>query len=167
MRGVRAAVMAGLLAGCGYHFATRGEALPTEGKRVFAPTFQNDTAEAGIEAVFTDAFRAELADAHADGASDSVVQARGVVSGIGGGPNQVDSNAIGQVTGTASYYVSANSCVRLVQSDKTLGTACVSGTEDYQPGRDALEIEAARRVALHRLALRLMKEAFERLSTGF
>jgi hypothetical protein len=162
-----ATVLAFLLTGCGYHFVARDQALPTEGKRVFAPTFQNDTSEAGIEAVFTNAFRVELANAHAAGDSDAAVQARGVVTSVNGGPGQVFTSATGVVTSTASYYAAASACVRLVEGEKILGNACVSGTEDYQPGRDALEVEAARRVALQRLAVRLMKEAFERLSTGF
>ena len=170
----RALVLLALLCGCGYRFGARSDSLPTEGKRVFAPTFQNDTADPGLEVVFTDAFRAELANAHAAGDSDCAVQAKGVVTASGGGPGLVYTNPTGnpQSLGPfgntpAAYSVSASACVRLVETEKVLANACVNGTEDYAPGRDALEMEAARRVALQRLAKKLMREAFDKLSSGF
>ena len=170
----RALLLLALCCGCGYHFSARSDSLPTEGKRVFAPTFQNDTAEPGLEIVFTDAFRAELANAHAAGDPGCAVQAKGTVTASAGGPGLVYTNPTGSPaslgplgTSSAAYYVSAAACVRLVEGEKALANTCVNGTEDYAPGRDALEIEAARRVALQRLAKRLMREAFDKLSTGF
>jgi len=170
----RALLLAVLLSGCGYNFSARSDSLPTEGKRVFAPTFQNDTADPGVEVVFTDAFRAELANAHAAGDKDCVVQAKGVVTASGGGPGLVYTSpngnpaSLGPLGNTsAAYFVSASACIRLVQTEKVLANTCVTGTEDYATGRDALEIEAARRVALQRLAKRLMREAYDKLSSGF
>lgn len=169
------AVVAALgLSACGYRFAARGEGLPTDGKRVFAPTFSNDTSEAGVEVEFTNAFRAELANAHLDGPADAPVQARGSIGQMVGGPGQTYFGANGQpstpsgaLNAAASYYVFVNACVRLVEGEKVLGSSCVSGSEDYAPGLDALQIEAARRIALRRLAGRLMRQAFEQLSTRF
>lgn len=163
----RVAVIALLASGCGYHFAARGDALPTEGKHVFAPTFANDTSEPGLEAAFTNAFREQLADAHLAGERDAPVKALGTVGGLSGGPGQVFTDQRGVVTQLASYTVAVNACVRLVEGEKVLAHTCVSGSEDYAPGLDALQVEAARRIALQRLAQRLMREAFEQLSSGF
>jgi hypothetical protein len=161
-----------LACGCGYGFANRRSVLPTEGKRVYAPAFLNSTSEAGLDGVFTDAFRSELASMHADGPSDAAVQARGEVTSLGGGPGlpftRVAPGGSGaEVSSLASYSVAASACIRLVDGGKVLGSTCVSGSEDYPPGADALQIEAARRVALSRLARRLMKEAIDRLASDF
>lgn len=155
------------LGGCGYRFVERASALPTDGQRVFAPTFKNDTSEAGLEVVLTNAFRSELADAHVEGDAGAPVRAVGVATALGGGPGQAFTNAQGQVTSLASYHVDLGACVQLLRGAKVLSATCVSGSEPYAPGGDPLAVEAARRVALNRLAQRLMREAFERLSTAF
>ena len=158
--------------GCGYGFAARRGQLPTQGKRVHAPAFLNSTSEAGLDAVFTAAFRSELAAMHADGPADSEVEARGEVTALGGGPGlpftRVAPGGSGsEVSSLASYSVAASACIRLVEGSKALGSTCVSGSEDYPPGADALQIDAARRVALRRLAQRLMREAIDRLASDF
>lgn len=161
-----------LAAGCGYGFTARRATLPTGGKRVFAPAFLNSTSEAGLDAVFTEAFREELSSAHLDGPASAPVQARGEVTALGGGPGLPFTRVSGNggpslVASLASYAVSASACIRLVEEGRTLGATCVSGSEDYPPGADALQIDAARRVALRRLAARLMREAMDRLASGF
>lgn len=156
-----------LLSSCGYHFTARRDALPTGGRRVFAPTFANDTSEAGIEAEFTNAFRAELADAHADGESDAPIRALGTVSGLGGGPDLPLTDAHGNAVGLASYQVGVQLCVRLVEGERPLGSTCVRASEPYAPGLDPLQTESARRLALHRMAEKLAREAFEHLASAF
>src|SRR5207249_4460973 len=55
-----AALLVVLLAtGCGYRFAA-GAPLPEGVHEVYAPVFDNKTAEPGLEVVFTQAFREEL-----------------------------------------------------------------------------------------------------------
>lgn len=162
-----AALLGLVLVGCGYRFTARADALPTSGKRVFAPAFENDTAEAGIEAEFTNAFRAELANAHADGDARSAVRALGSLSALGGGPELLRTDERGNPVALASYTTGITLCVRLVEGPKPLGSACVNGSEDYAPGGDPLQTEAARRLALRRLAQRLAREVFEHLASGF
>ena len=166
-RGGLALALALTACGCGYRFVERASALPTDGQRVFAPTFKNDTSEAGLEVLVTDAFRAELADAHVDGPEGSPVLAVGVVKALGGGPGQAFTRENGQVASLASYHVDLGACVRLTRGTKTLAATCVSGSAPYAPGADPLAGESARRVALNRLAQQLMQQAFERLSSAF
>jgi hypothetical protein len=174
--------------GCGYGLVRRDAALPTSGRRVFAPTFKNSSSEAGAEGYFTEAFREELGNAGAEGDSSSSVVARGEIANIGGGPDMVATPKnlqAPQVPGESafalqSYRVDVSSCVRLFDGTKQLAEACVTGSEEYSAGphplgtsaspsipQDPLDIEALRRVALRRLAKRMMKEAFERLAQGF
>ncbi len=178
---MRALACAAALAwtGCGYAFVGRGTPLPTGGKRIFTPTFANVTSEAGVEALFTEAFREELANAGVEGPPGSPVEAHGQVNGIGGGPSLLNSfgptGALGEPaspskpTGEffASYHVDANVCVTLVEGSTQLASACVGGSEDYAPAQDPLGVEANRRTALRRLVKRLMRDCVERLSTGF
>ena len=69
--------------------------------------------------------------------------------------------------GFVSYRVSASACVTLREGPTTLARTCVSGDEDYRPAADPLGIESGRRLALRRLATRLMHEAMDGLSQGF
>lgn len=48
-------------AGCGYHFSERTDAIPVELKTVTIPLWENDTAEPGIEAIFTNAMVKQFA----------------------------------------------------------------------------------------------------------
>lgn len=175
-----------LLTGCGYAFTGRGVALPTGGRRVFAPTFDNATSEAGAEGYFTEAFREELANAGMAGSPDAPVQAKGKLAGVGGGPSLVYSSgntgrlglpasAEGPTVQSkypggqffASYHVDASVCVTLMDGPATLGATCVSGSQDYAAASDPLAVEAARRTALRKLAVRMMRDCVERLSIGF
>ena len=48
-------------ADCGYHFAERTDAIPAELKTVAIPLWKNETAEPGIETIFTNAMVKEFA----------------------------------------------------------------------------------------------------------
>jgi outer membrane lipopolysaccharide assembly protein LptE/RlpB len=49
-------------AGCGYHFSQRTDAIPVELKTVAIPLWKNDTAEPGIETIFTNAMVKQFAN---------------------------------------------------------------------------------------------------------
>ncbi len=154
----------GLLVACGYRFAA-GRSLPGEVRTVEVPMFRNATAEPGAEASFALALRdvlalegllaKESADAQAQGEVLSVSNAPSVVVPIDGGYS------------LATYRVEAAARLRLIKDGHVVGETEVSGAEDYLPGVDLLQTEAARRAATQRLAVSLMREALRKLRAQF
>jgi hypothetical protein len=134
---------------------------------VAVPPFSNPTAEAGAEALFTEALRLQLSDAGQLGDADAPVQAVGELGQISGGPGAYATDRRGVGQGFVSYRVAASACVTLREGQKQLARTCVAGDEDYRPSTDPLGIEEGRRLALRRLATRLMHEALDGLSQGF
>ena len=68
-------------ADCGYHFAERTDAIPAELKTVAIPLWKNETAEPGIETIFTNAMVKEFARKGwlkpvAPGAADTILEGR-------------------------------------------------------------------------------------------
>lgn len=170
---VVAVLVAGL--GCGYRFVARDTTLPEGVHSVCAPVFLNETAEPGLETLFTRAFRQELVRSGTlgDGAAcDARIE--GVVTGVGSAPTIVTepiTDSSGQVIVNpqlASYRASASARLRLLKDERVLAETTVSGTEDYLPGSgDVLEAEANRQAALHRLSETLMREGYEQLARNW
>jgi hypothetical protein len=160
---VAAVLVAGL--GCGYRFVPRETTLPEGVRSVCAPVFQNETAEPGLETLFTRAMRQELLRVGTLG-DGAVCEARleGVVTNVNSSPT-ILIESTGQL---ASYRAFAEVRLRLVKDERVLADTSVSGTEDYLPGSgDVLEAEANRQAALHRLSETLMREAYERLARNW
>jgi hypothetical protein len=68
-------------AGCGYHFAERTDAIPAELKTVAIPLWKNETAEPGVETIFTNAMVKEFArkgwlDPVSTAAADTILEGR-------------------------------------------------------------------------------------------
>ena len=61
---VSLAFMAAL--GCGYRFTASGAGFPQGIHKVFAPVIVNRTAEPGLEGIFTEALREQLAQLFAE-----------------------------------------------------------------------------------------------------
>jgi len=165
---VAAVLVAGL--GCGYRFVPRETTLPEGVRSVCAPVFQNETAEPGLETLFTRAMRQELLRVGTLG-DGAVCEARleGVVTNVNSSPTiltePTEENPSQQL---ASYRAFAEVRLRLVKDERVLADTSVSGTEDYLPGSgDVLEAEANRQAALHRLSETLMREAYERLARNW
>lgn len=169
------AALAALLAtGCGYRFTPEGGDLPEGARTLYVPVFRNLTAEPGVEGCFTSAFRRELARAGREGGEGSDAIAYGTIEEISeGSVIYANSPAIpgeaSQLPGPASMGIRAKVSVRLEKGGKTIARVVVAGSEDYRPGGEVpvLSDEASRRMALRRLADSLMRQALERLSSGF
>lgn len=71
------AVVVILIAGCGYHFAGRGD-LPADVTRVFIIILENRTAETGVESTFTN----DLIDEFTTKRKDLLVRQRSSADGI-------------------------------------------------------------------------------------
>lgn len=164
--------------GCGYRFTSRSAGLPGGVHSVCAPVFRNDTAEPGLEVLFTTAFRSELERAGAlGGAGACEARVEGIVVGVGSAPTILTEplyQGNTQVAGAqlASYRASASVLLRLTMEGRVLSETVVSGNEDFLPGTagvsgDVLESEANRQAALHRLAETMMHEGYDRLANAW
>ncbi|MCY1079760.1 LPS assembly lipoprotein LptE [Archangium lansingense] len=165
-------------AGCGYRFTPRGTGLPGGVRSVCAPVFSNNTAEPGLELLFTRSMRQELVRAGVlggTGACEATLE--GVVLGVGSMPTAIaepvfQGNTQSAPPQLASYRASATVLLQLKRDGQVVATAEVSGTEDFLPGTasvsgDVLEVEANRQSALHRLAETLMREGYDRLASSW
>jgi hypothetical protein len=167
--GIRAAwtlVAFSLLLGCGYRFTAGGAELPGGVKEVCAPLFVNRTAEPGLELAFTQSFRSQLIRVGRL-ASTCNANVKGELVNVWGGPTVFTSTG----NQLASYRVFATVHVQLVQADKVLADATVTGAEDYLPSletaQDVLQVEANRQAALRRLSETLARDAYEKLTTAW
>jgi len=158
-----AAACAALL-GCGYRFTASGPGLPQGITHVFAPVIVNRTAEPGLEGVFTEALREQLARAGTLGGERSEGRLEGELLSVGAAVAQLAPGTSGALT----YRVSAVLRVRLFKGSTQLAVTDVTGTEDYLPAlrADVLTTEANRQAALRRLASALAADAYARLSSG-
>ncbi len=164
---VTVVVAAGL--GCGYRFVARDTTLPEGVRSVCAPIFVNETAEPGLETLFTRTMRQELVrmGTLGDGAKCEA-QLEGVVTNVNSTPTIVTEPTTERPAQLASYRAFAEVRLRLLKDERVLAETSVSGTEDYLPGGgDVLEAEANRQAALHRLSETLMREAYERLARNW
>lgn len=159
-----------LATACGYRFTPDGGQLPDGVRTVYAPVFENDTAEPGIGAWFTEAMRLELSRAGREGGEASDARLFGKILEVRDPTAIYTTDAAGQVRRTGAR-VEAVVELRLVKGDSILRQIEVRGGEDYLVSSgvagslSVLEDDANRRLALRRLAERLMREGFERLQT--
>ncbi len=167
------------LSGCGYRFTAGGAPLPEGIRTLSSPVFVNRTPEPGVEGIFTQALREQLARAGVQGGEVSDAKVTGEVLGLGGGPTLIASD--GKL---ASYRITAFVLLRLIKDGRTLTEVTVVGSEDYVPARqyvapsvtgggfttvegDVLLSEAQRGAAIRRLAETLMRDGYAKLATGF
>ena len=153
-----------LSSGCGYRFTVADPPLPAGLQRAWAPVFVNRTLEPGVEATFTQAFRARMHEAGALGGEGEEAQVEGEVLALSGG-----GTVLSPTFQLASYRLSGTLRLRLKRGGRTLAEVTVTGTEDYLPdrqGADVLLTEQARGAALARLAESMSRDGYARLATA-
>ena len=150
--------------GCGYRFTAAGAGFPQGIEKVFAPVIVNRTTEPGLEGIFTEALRGQLAQGGHLGGEGSEGRLEGELLGVSGAVTQLAPGTSGALT----YRVAATLRVRLFRGGTLLAQTDVAGTEDYLPAlrADVLTTEANRQAALRRLASALAADAVARLQTG-
>lgn len=182
-RGLLIAAAALAAAACGYRFTAGGGELPGGARSLYVPVFQNATVEPGLEGVFTDALRDELARWGREGGEAADARVEGRITAVGdGSPIRLSllTDAGLPIASGASYRVSATVVLRVWRGGEKLAETAVSGSEDYLPERPELrlqrpgigvgeeagilEVEANRRAALRRLARTLMQQAYQNLT---
>ena len=150
--------------GCGYRFTAAGAGFPRGIHKVFAPVIVNRTTEPGLEGVFTDALREQLARGGYLGSEGSEGRLDAELLNVSGGVAQLAPGTSGALT----YRVSAVLRVRLFRGGTLLAQTDVTGYEDYLPALrpDVLTTEANRQAAIRRLASALASDVVTRLQTG-
>lgn len=148
-------------AACAYRFSAPGAPLPEGIRSVRSPVLVNNTAEPGLEVLFTQALREELlrSGVRDDPQSDAVLE--GTLADVYGGANVAPPGKF------ASYRINAVADLRLVKQGRVLAATRISGWEDYLPGNDMLQSEANRQAALRRLAQALARDGAARLAQGW
>lgn len=149
---------------CGYHFTAAGAGFPQGIHKVFAPVIVNRTTEPGLEGVFTEALREQLARGGYLGGEGSEGRLEGELLSVSGGVAQLAPATSGALT----YRVVAVLRVRFFRDHTLLAQTDVIGSEDYLPALrpDVLTTEANRQGAIRRLASALATDAVARLQTG-
>ncbi|MDR0966777.1 MAG: LPS assembly lipoprotein LptE [Myxococcales bacterium] len=156
--------------GCGYRFTPEGGELPGGARAVAVPMFENDTAEPGIGAWFTEALRVEVGRTGREGGAASEARIVGKILEVRDPTAIYTANPQGGLQRT-SARVEAVVELRFLRGDEQLRRVMVRGGEDYliapsQTGSLAvLQDDANRRLALRRLAERLMRDGFEQMQT--
>lgn len=169
LRGLGVKVLPALLvlvaSGCGYRFTAGGAPLPGGIRSVCAPVFTNQTAEPGLELLFTQALRERLVRAGVQGRGACEAQIQGELLSLQGGPTIVTP---GQVL--VSYRLQGTASLRLMKEGQVVSEAQVTGSEDYLPAGtlgDVLQMEASRQAALRRLVEAMARDGYERLASGW
>ena len=150
--------------GCGYHFTAAGAGFPQGIHKVFAPVIVNRTTEPGLEGVFTEALREQLARGGYLGGEGSEGRIEGELLQVSAAVAQLAPGTSGALT----YRVVAVLRIRLFRGQTLLAQTDVAGSEDYLPALrpDVLTTEANRQAAIRRLASALATDAVTRLQTG-
>ncbi len=151
-------------AGCGYRFTAGPATLPQGIRAVSAPVLGNQTAEPGLQAVFTQSLREQLTRVGIETRANADAELSGDILSVWGGPALLTTPKKDPAT-LASYRIFVTAQLRLTRDGQRLSELVVSGSEDYLPGVDVLQTEGNREAALRRLADRLMREGFERMAT--
>jgi hypothetical protein len=153
---------------CGYSFGyARGGPLKGS-KTVFIPVMSNWSAEAGAEAVFTDALRGQFAldrSMKVVASDSSGLTVTGVVNSVQSSPVAFLQGGAGATVGEYSISAAVTLEGRL-QDGKGLKVT-VSDKEPYLLASEPAGTESNRALALSRLAARMMTEGHRRLMEGF
>jgi hypothetical protein len=151
--GLWAAALCLAAAGCGYHFAERTDAIPAELKTVAIPLWRNDTAEPGLETIFTNAVVKQFAtrgwlEPVKAGEADTILEGR--IETVDVSPVAFSSAAIeleDRVSVVASVTLKRkNDQSVLWSSSRVLGSEVYDSTPDFNVNLRNRE-QALRKVA--------------------
>jgi hypothetical protein len=159
-----------LASACGYSIGYKKAGPVGSARSVAVPVLLNNTHEAGVELIFTEALRREFAldpQTGVRGTGDAEVVVTGTVNSLSSYPVSFLAGgmglAIGQYTVTAHVIVEARS----KGNPTPVYTGAFLASEQYLSANDPVGTESNRRMAIGRLAKRLMREAHEMMVAAF
>lgn len=159
-----------LCTSCGYAIGYPKTGPVASAKSVAVPMFVNGTHEAGVEHLFTEALRREFSldpQTGVRGTGDAELTITGAVTALYSGPISFLSGVKGLAIG--EYNVSANITVKAEAKGRSapVYANAFSGSEQYLSANDPVGTESNRRMAMQRLARRMMKEAHDLMMAAF
>ncbi|MBI5526724.1 MAG: LptE family protein [Deltaproteobacteria bacterium] len=157
-------------AGCGYAVGYKKAGPVGSAKSVAVPVLLNNTHEAGVEYMFTEALRREFAldpKTGVLGTGDAEIVITGTVNTLSSYPVSFLSGGTGLAIG--EYTVSAQVVIeaRSKGQPAPVYTGAFSASEQYLSANDPVGTESNRRMAIGRLAKRVMWEAHEMMIAAF
>ncbi|MFA6032734.1 MAG: LptE family protein [Myxococcota bacterium] len=155
---------------CGYGIGYAKSGPVGTAKSVAVIMFYNKTHEAGTETLFTEALRNEFALGKTTvltSRASAEITVTGTVMSLSSAPVAFIQGgkgpSIGEYTLGTSIYVEAKNN----KSSKIIYTGTFGGEEQYLLANEPVGTEANRRLAMRRLASRVMKEAHDLMTAGF
>lgn len=152
---------------CGYHRVRQGMNLPADVRKVAIPVFRNDTVEAGVEVLVTDALREQFVRSGFVRLTD-VEAADAVVVGT---IQKFSVKAISFAQGdfAVEYRATIRMKIKLVaHSGEVLWEdRNVSRYDTYRVATDIFDSEAARSQAIERMVRDLTADVHDRIFDGF
>ena len=149
-----------LLIGCGYHFAGTGGQAPGDIKSIAIDVLQNNTAEIGLENVFTNAIINQFVQWKRLPIKPRK-EAGGVLGGAITGINtQEVSHVDSQKTLTTRLIITLKITVKSVETDEILWQRNYSYYEDYVETGNALDTGLLRRQAADEIAQYLAEKIY-------
>ncbi|HEX9109417.1 MAG TPA: LPS assembly lipoprotein LptE [Longimicrobiales bacterium] len=145
-----------LCAGCGYGFAAGAGRFPAGAESVRVRPLANQTGDAEVGALVAAALRQELARRGLAGGESAPARIEGEVVASSFAPSTANG---------ATYSQALEVRLRLMVGEKLVSQRSVRKQEDYLGGLDPLESEGRRRVALHRLAELIARDAVDQLES--
>jgi len=157
-------------ASCGYGIGYPRTGPVASASSVAVPIFANASHEAGVELIFTEALRRELALDPATGvrgAGDAELTITGTVAQLVSAPISFLQGGKGLAIGEYNVVAVVTVEARLKGKAAPVYANTFSGTEQYLSANDPSGTESNRRIAIGRLARRLMREAHEMMRAAF
>ena len=158
-----------LLFGCGYSFAPRGENIDNRIQKVYVESFDNKTAQAGIENYVRTAFINQFIQNSRFKVVESAESADAIVKGkilnLNTSPLAYDSNSLvaeERATIILELTFLENESGKIIWSSKN-----ITGTVDYTLSTDINLLPAIRKDAFIKLSNDAAEKAFNLMMSGF
>lgn len=154
-----------MLSACGYRFAGSG-ALPGGTKTIFVDVFKNQTAETGIENIFTEDFRYEFIRSKIFAGQD---EAEAILSGEIRSLRVQTISRKDQITSQERrVYASINLKLKNPQGEVIWSADGITDSEAYEvTAGDKTVIDINKRNAIRRLSKKLAEAVYYRLTDNF
>lgn len=156
---MRGALLLLLFASCGYRFTAPNASLPEDIKSVRVPMFDNRTADASAELVFTQAAKDQLDRAGLLAGEGAEATLMGSVVSISSAPFMTSPMLPRQ----PGYRVAVTLSLKLMKGERVVTSAVVNTQEEFPSGADVLLTESNREAALRRIAESAVRQGLERL----
>jgi hypothetical protein len=160
---------AALLFGCGYSFVPKGENIDNRIQKVYVESFENRTAQAGIENYVRTAFinqfiqNSRLKIVESAESADAIV--KGKILNLNTSPLSYGSNSLvveERATIILELTFQENESGKIIWSSKN-----ITGTVDYTLSADINSIPAIKKQAFIELATDTAEKAFNLMMSGF